>query len=204
MGSEWITYTFMNPKMRTLLEKNVSESQKIFIDILNSTYLERVIEATKIIKNALNANNKILIIGNGGSSADAQHFAAELVGRFEKERTSISALALTTDSSIITSIGNDYGFEYIFSRQIEGIGKKDDVLIAISTSGNSQNIIMAAQRAKEIGLHVIGFCGMGCSKLNYCSDILLSVPSRHTARIQEMHEHTIHDICELLEYEVTR
>lgn len=142
---------------------------------------------------------KILLFGNGGSAADSQHMAAEFIGRFQKERRSLPAIALTTDSSILTALGNDYSFDIIFARQIEGLGKKGDVALGISTSGNSKNVIEGIKKAKELGLKTITLTGCDGGKLAPLSDINLNVSSMATARIQESHLCLYHTICELVE-----
>ena len=154
--------------------------------------------AIKIIS-CLKNNGKVVLFGNGGSAADAQHMAAELIGRFKIERESISAIALTTDTSVITSIGNDYDFDKIFSRQCESLVNENDVVIAISTSGNSDNVINGVLKSKEKGSFVIGLTGSSGGKLKSSADILLDVPSDDTARIQESHRVIIHSLCELIE-----
>ena len=154
--------------------------------------------AIKIIS-CLKNNGKVILFGNGGSAADAQHMAAELIGRFKIERESISAIALTTDTSVITSISNDYDFNKIFSRQCESLVNENDVVIAISTSGNSDNVINGVLKAKEKGSFVIGLTGNSGGKLKSSADILLDVPSDDTARIQEGHRVIIHSLCELIE-----
>ena len=154
------------------------------------------------VRTALEKGRKILICGNGGSAADSQHMAAEFVGRFVKERQSLPALALTVDTSLLTAVGNDYGFDYVFSRQVEGLGQEGDVLIAISTSGNSANVVKAVKTAKEKGLFVIGMTGENGGVLAKESDLCLAVPSQVTARIQEMHIMIIHMICEIAEADI--
>ncbi len=144
-------------------------------------------------------NGKILIAGNGGSAADAQHFAAELVSRFHFDRPALSAIALTTDSSILTAIGNDYGFEDVFARQIQALGRPGDVFIAISTSGNSPNILKAISTAKAIGLVVIGLTGKSAGKMKDMCDICLCAPSDSTPRIQECHLFFEHTLCACIE-----
>jgi D-sedoheptulose 7-phosphate isomerase len=142
---------------------------------------------------------KILACGNGGSAGDAQHFAAELIGRFEAERQELSAIALTTDSSILTAVGNDYGFNYIFSKQVRGLGHAGDVLLAISTSGNSGNIIEAIRAAHEADMRVIAMTGKGGGEIGEMlrdDDIHLCVPADRTARIQETHLLVIHCLCD--------
>ncbi|WP_457612492.1 D-sedoheptulose 7-phosphate isomerase [Methanocaldococcus sp.] len=160
---------------------------------------ENLRKAIEIIVKELKNGNKVLICGNGGSAADAQHFAAEIVGRFKLERKGFPAIALTTDTSILTAIGNDYGFDKIFERQVEALGKKGDILVSISTSGNSENVIRAVNKAKEIGIFTIGLLGKGGGKLKDIVDLALIVPSNDTARIQECHLTIYHVICEEVE-----
>lgn len=155
--------------------------------------------AADLIIQAYKTGNKLLLCGNGGSAADAQHIAAELVGRFKKERKGLAAIALTTDTSIMTAVANDYWYDLLFARQIEALGKKGDVLIGISTSGNSVNIIRAAETAKFKGLKTIGFLGSGGGKLKDIVDISLVVPSSQSDRIQEIHILMGHIICSLIE-----
>ena len=152
-------------------------------------------------KEALKSGNKVLFCGNGGSAADAQHLAAELIGRFQKERRSLASVALTTDTSILTAVANDYGYDEVFARQVEGLGRSGDVLIGISTSGNSANVVKAALKARDTGMHTIAFTGEGGGKLKDICDITFAVPSKVTARIQEMHIMVGHIICELVEEE---
>ncbi|MCK5374542.1 MAG: D-sedoheptulose 7-phosphate isomerase [Alphaproteobacteria bacterium] len=148
---------------------------------------------------AVTNGNKIMLFGNGGSAADAQHLATELSVRFIKDRAPIAGLALTTDTSTLTAAGNDYGYDYIFSRQIEALGNKGDIAIAISTSGNSANIIKAIEMAKEKGITIIGFSGKSGGKMHDICDHILIVPSQTTARIQEMHILLGHMLCGALE-----
>ena len=161
--------------------------------------LPKVSAVGETMAEALKGGHKILICGNGGSAADAQHIAAELVGRFHRERRSLPAIALTTDTSILTSVGNDYAFEDIFSRQVEGLGEKGDVLLAISTSGNSGNVIKAAEQAKNQGLLVMGLAGKDGGKLAPLCDEAIVVPSDVTARIQEMHLLCYHILCQIID-----
>lgn len=149
--------------------------------------------------NCLKSGGKILACGNGGSAADAQHFAAELVGRFERERKELAALALTTDTSILTAIANDYHYDEIFSKQVRGLGKKGDILLAISTSGNSKNVVAAIDAAKKIGMHIIALTGNGGGKIAQllgAQDVHLCAPSTRTARIQETHLVLLHSLCD--------
>ncbi|MDA8243898.1 MAG: D-sedoheptulose 7-phosphate isomerase [Elusimicrobia bacterium] len=149
------------------------------------------------------AGGKVLVCGNGGSAADSQHIAGELVGRFKKERRAIAAVSLTTDTSVLTCLGNDYGFDRVFERQVEALGRKGDLLIAISTSGSSPNVLKAAAKAKELGMSVVGFFGAkGGAILPHC-DLSFLAPSQDTPRVQEMHILAAHIICGLVEDEVS-
>jgi D-sedoheptulose 7-phosphate isomerase len=151
------------------------------------------------MQNALKKGGKILICGNGGSAADSQHIAAEIVGRFKKERKGLPAIALTTDTSILTSVGNDYGYDYIFARQVEALCRPEDLVIGITTSGNSANVVRAMEAAKTIGATTVGFTGGTGGKLNALCDFNLVMPSSVTARIQEAHIFVGHCLCEILE-----
>jgi D-sedoheptulose 7-phosphate isomerase len=162
----------------------------------------RTIAAAMI--DALHSGNKILIIGNGGSAADAQHIAAEIIGRYRQDRPAYAAIALTTDTSALTSIANDYGFEQIFARQIEGLGQRGDVLLALSTSGKSPNILAALRRARERGLLTIGFTGSKGENLRALCDHLLLAPSDDTPVIQQIHLAVAHGICDEIEQSMMR
>ncbi len=170
----------------SLIEKGLNEHFDVFLKILLNE-IPSIEKCGKMIVDAILRGNKILLCGNGGSAGDAQHLATELVGRFEKERRGLPAIALTTDTSAITAIGNDYGFERIFSRQIEALANKGDVLIGISTSGNSPNVLAAAMKAREMGCETIGLTGAKGKKLASLCDASVLVPSERTARIQEAH-----------------
>jgi D-sedoheptulose 7-phosphate isomerase len=148
---------------------------------------------------ALGRGHKILWCGNGGSAADSQHLSAELVGRFRHERRGLASIALTTDSSILTSVANDYGYEAVFSRQIEALGEPGDLLVAISTSGNSRNVIAALESGRALGLVTVAFSGAGGGKMSAIADHLFEVASRDTARIQEAHILAGHMLCEWIE-----
>ena len=151
------------------------------------------------MQNCIKSGGKILIMGNGGSAADAQHIAAEIVGRFKKERKGMPAIALTTDTSILTSVGNDYGYDYIFARQIEALCRPEDLVIGITTSGNSANVVRAMQAASEIGATTVGLTGGSGGKLTAICQHNLIMPSSVTARIQEAHIFVGHSLCEILE-----
>lgn len=150
----------------------------------------------------LKAGGRILWLGNGGSAADAQHLAAELVGRFERERPGLSSMALTTDTSILTSVANDYGFEQIFARQVEAVGRAGDLLIGLSTSGNSPNVLRAMEVAGRLGLARAGLTGADGGALCECCELCLRVPSQRTARIQEAHLLIGHMLCDAIEADV--
>ena len=171
-------------------------NQKMFSDKL---LISKLAEVSSICINTFKKDGKLLIAGNGGSAADAQHFAGELVSRFLFDRPALSAIALTTDSSILTAIGNDYGYEDVFARQIQAHGRSGDVFIAISTSGNSANILKAIQTAKAIGLVVIGLTGRSGGKMKDMCDVCLCAPSDSTPRIQECHLFIEHTLCACIE-----
>ena len=151
---------------------------------------------------ALRGGGKVLVMGNGGSAADAQHFAAELVGRFLRERRALPAIALTTDTSILTAVGNDYGFETVFSRQVEALARPGDVVIGISTSGNSPNVLRALQAARKIGCSTVGLLGRDGGQIAPLVDISLTVSSMDTPHIQEVHAMIVHILCDLVERQV--
>lgn len=164
-----------------------------------SPLFPKISEIGILLQKTLQQGGKILLCGNGGSAADSQHIAAEIVGRFKKERKGLAAIALTTDTSIITSVGNDYGYEHIFSRQVEGLCNPEDCLIGITTSGNSQNIVNAIEKANDIGAMTIGLTGGTGGKLNDLCTHNMVVPSNVTARVQEAHIFIGHSLCEILE-----
>lgn len=162
----------------------------------------QIVEAVGISTQALREGHRLLFAGNGGSAADAQHWAGELVSRFYYDRPGLAAIALTTDTSILTAIGNDYGYDYVFARQVEALGQAGDVLFAISTSGRSKNILRAAEAARTRGMHVIGFTGASGGELAAACDVCFRVPSDETPRIQEGHEFIGHMVCALIEAEM--
>ena len=184
-------------KRNSDIKKLFDQSAKIILD--SKTLEVQIINSISLIIKSLKSKKKIVIFGNGGSAADAQHMAGELIGRYLLERNSLSAVALTTDSSILTALGNDYGFENIFSRQCEGLVKNGDVVIGISTSGNSKNILKGISKARTLGAKIISLTGSNPSKMKKYSDIVIAVPSKNTARIQESHRTIIHIICEQVE-----
>ena len=182
----------------------IDEINAIFddsIDVINKSknLSEKINESALKIISCIKNNGKVVLFGNGGSASDAQHMTAELIGRFKVDSNPIPAIALTTDTSVITSIANDYDFDEIFSRQCEALVNKNDIVIAISTSGNSSNIINGIIEAKEKQSFVIGLTGNSGGKLKSEVDLLLDVPSNDTARIQESHRIIIHSLCQLIE-----
>ena len=181
-----------------LLSRSLKEHQETYQALIGTT-LHDIERSGEFICNALKSGHKLLICGNGGSAADAQHIAAELVGRYEKARRSYPAIALTTDTSALTAVSNDFGFDDVFARQVMGLGQPGDVLIAISTSGKSPNILRAVAKAKEIGCSVIGLTGAGAEPLASLSDIAVIVPSSRTARVQEAHITIGHLWCEMVD-----
>jgi len=185
-------------RLRMYVVEEIEESIAVKAELARST-CDQVVEAASLILTRLEVGGKLIAFGNGGSAADAQHIAAEFVGRYQAERKALAAIALTTDSSSLTAIGNDFGFEQVFSRQLEAIGKPGDVALAISTSGNSQNVLRAIASAKKLGMVTIGLSGRSGGKLRANVDLCLSVPSDSTPRIQEAHSLIIHILCGIVE-----
>ncbi len=183
--------------LRADLSDSIATKQRVI-----ETLLPEIARAAEWMVAALRNGNKILFFGNGGSAADAQHLAAELVGRFAKERPGLPAIALTTDSSIITAIGNDYRYELVFARQIEALGNAGDVAVGITTSGNSPNVVAGIQKAREKGLKTIGFSGGSGGKLKEVAELTLVIPSPITPRIQESHIAIGHAICHVIDEEL--
>ncbi len=159
-------------------------------------------EIAEIVIAALRRGNKVLFFGNGGSAADSQHLAAELIGRFRRERAALPALALTTDSSILTALANDYSYDIVFARQLQAFGRAGDVALGITTSGNSANVLRAMETARTLGMKTIGFTGESGGKLKEQVDVCFCVPSRETSHIQEMHITVGHAVCEMIEREL--
>jgi len=186
----------MENQAKVLIEESVESISRL------KGVVPEIKAAARLLVATLRAGGKVLICGNGGSAADAQHFAAELVGRFRKERNALAAIALSTDSSVVTSLANDYSFSQIFARQVEALGKPGDILVAISTSGNSPNVMEASRRAREMGIKTMGLLGNAGGQLFKDCDLAVVVPSRDTARIQEGHGVVIHILCRLVEDEL--
>lgn len=187
------SYNKMNPKIVSAIKSHLAAAEKM------AALAPEIERAASALSGVIASGGKILVCGNGGSAADSQHIAAELVGRFKKERRAIAAIALTTDTSIITCLSNDYGFERVFERQVEALGRRGDALIAISTSGGSANVLKAAKKARELGLFTLGLLGRGGGSIKPACDLALVIEETDTPRIQEMHLLCAHIICELIE-----
>ena len=184
--------------MQNFVASQLQSHQAVFKQIEEELQGQIVLTAGRLIE-TLKIGNKLLIMGNGGSAADAQHFSGEIVSRFRMERPGLPAIALSTDTSIITAIGNDYGFERIFSRQVEALAAPGDALIGISTSGNSANILKAMEVGRQAGCSTIGLLGKDGGAIKAACDIALIIPSDDTPRVQEGHITVIHIICDLIE-----
>ena len=187
--------------MKLLIENEIAAHLKVAETMSSLTNTVEI--AAQLCIDTLQDGGKLLIFGNGGSAADAQHIAAELVGRYKMDRKGMPAIALTTDTSAITAISNDFGYEHIFKRQVEALANKGDVLIGISTSGTSSNVIHGLKMATQIGCRSIGFSGSDGGEMNQICDVSIQVPSEDTPRIQEMHIVIGHIICHLIEQELT-
>lgn len=185
--------------MEKIIQKALRESVKVKEDFIKENMTKLIFFADKIVL-ALTSDRKLLLCGNGGSAADAQHIAAEFINRYELERPPLPAIALTTDTSIITSVGNDYSFDEIFSKQVKALGVEGDVLLALSTSGNSANVIEAVKAARSQGIYTVGLTGGKGGQLASLADMSMVVKSNITARIQETHILVGHIICELVDY----
>lgn len=189
--------------MKNYIKNEIKKSYETKQNIYNNEeLLNKIEEVSKLCVELYKGSNKTMLAGNGGSAADAQHIAAEMVGRYGFDRPSLPSLALTTDTSALTAIGNDYGYDKVFSRQLEGMGQKGDIFIGISTSGNSVNIINAFNSAKEKGITTVALVGRDGGKMAKMADIALVVPSNSTPRIQESHILIGHILCDIIEKEI--
>jgi D-sedoheptulose 7-phosphate isomerase len=176
------------------IKENIDTSKRVL-----SNCLDEILDAAYKVAGSIKKGNKVMLCGNGGSAADSAHIAAEFVNRFKKERRPLPAVSLVTDTSVLTSISNDYDFGLIFSKQVEAIGKKGDILIAISTSGNAENVLNAVCAGRKIGIFTICLTGDGGGKINELADICIKIPSQNTPRIQEAHILAGHLICDITE-----
>lgn len=187
----------MQDTIKSMIEES-AKTKRLVIELA-----PQIENAAKLVINALKNGKKIILAGNGGSASQASHIAAEFVGRYKIERKGLPAIALTADLAAITSIGNDYGFDAVFWRQLEALGNEGDVFIALSTSGNSKNLINAVEKAKELNVHTIGLLGKNGGKMASTSSVEIIIPSDNTPRIQEAHLMILHIICELAEKELS-
>ena len=185
--------------MRTKIKRIIEESREVKTTLLAEANIDLIENMAKAMIESLRKGGKILVFGNGGSAADSQHMAAELVGRFKKERTALPAIALTTNTSTITALSNDYGYDISFKRQVEALGKKGDVAVGISTSGTAKNVIEALKKAKDLNLLTVALTGKDGGKIKQIANLSLVVKSNDTPRIQEAHILAIHILCELIE-----
>ncbi len=184
--------------MRDKIQEIILESVRVKEEVLRKD-VGTIIEIAEALIDCLKKGGKLIVFGNGGSASDSQHIAAELVGRFKKERSGLAAIALTTNTSVLTSIANDYGYEVVFSRQIEALGQKNDLVLGISTSGKAKNVAAGIKQAKKMGLKTVALTGGDGGELAKLADISLVIPSTVTARIQETHITVGHIICEMAE-----
>lgn len=184
----------MRERIKEILLENIQVKEELM-----RTSIGQIKDIVELMIDALKKNGKVILFGNGGSASDSQHIAAEFVGRFKKDRTPLDAIALTVNTSILTSLANDYGYEVIFARQIEALGKKNDIAVGISTSGKAKNVALGIKQAKKMGIKTIAFTGGDGGELAKMADVSLIVPSLVTARIQEAHITIGHIICELIE-----
>lgn len=183
------------------MKKSVTESIQKHLELVNLLLkdADSVPPAARMLIDTIKGGGTVFFCGNGGSAADSQHLAAELVGRFRKQRRAMPALALTTDTSILTSVGNDFSYSEVFSRQVEGLVRRNDLLVGLSTSGNSENVLLAVLKAKSLGARTLGLLGCGGGKIKTECDFSIVVPSDNTANIQEMHILLGHILCDLTE-----
>ena len=189
-----------------IVKQTIKDEFSSHLETINKvieTMEESLVQASQLAVETLKNGNKILLCGNGGSAADAQHIAAELTGRYKTERRGLPGIALTTDTSALTAIGNDYGYDRVFDRQVEALANKGDLIIGISTSGNSKNIVSALKLGRELGCKTLGLTGRDGGAMNEVCDINLIVPSNNTPRIQEMHILFGHTICQIIDNELS-
>jgi D-sedoheptulose 7-phosphate isomerase len=188
-------------KMRERIKDILLESIQVKEEILRNQ-IDSIYEISHLMIDCLKKDGKVIVFGNGGSASDSQHIAAELVGRFKKDRSALAAIALTTNTAILTSLANDYGYDVVFSRQVEALGKKNDVVLGISTSGKAKNVALGIKQAKKMGIKTVALSGGDGGEIVKLADVSLLVPSKITARIQEAHITIAHIICEMIEQEL--
>ena len=187
--------------MRERIKDILLESIQVKEEILRNQ-IEQIAQIAQLMIDCLKKDGKVIVFGNGGSASDSQHIAAELVGRFKKDRSALAGIALTTNTSILTSLANDYGYDVVFSRQVEALGKKNDVVLGISTSGKAKNVALGIKQAKKMGIKTVALSGGDGGEIVKLADVSLVVPSKITARIQEAHITIAHIICEMIEQEL--
>ena len=187
--------------MRERIKDILLESIQVKEEILRSQ-IGQIVEIAELMIDCLKKDGKVIVFGNGGSASDSQHIAAELVGRFKKDRSALAGIALTTNTSVLTSLANDYGYDVVFSRQVEALGKKNDVVLGISTSGKARNVALGIKQAKKMGIKTVALSGGDGGEIVKLADVSLLVPSNVTARIQEAHITIAHIICEMIEQEL--
>ncbi len=185
--------------MRERVKEIILESIQVKEELLRNKGVDVILDITNMAIDCLKKGGKLIVFGNGGSASDSQHIVAELVGRFKKERPALPAIALTTNSSIITALANDYSYEIVFSRQVEALGQKNDLVLGISTSGKAKNVVSAFKQAKKMGIKTVLFTGGDGGEAAKTADLVFTAPSTITARIQETHITVAHIICELIE-----
>ncbi|MDD5129004.1 MAG: D-sedoheptulose 7-phosphate isomerase [Candidatus Omnitrophica bacterium] len=187
----------MRERIKDILLESIQVKEEILRNQIDSIY-----EISHLMIDCLKKDGKVIVFGNGGSASDSQHIAAELVGRFKKDRSALAAIALTTNTAILTSLANDYGYDVVFSRQVEALGKKNDVVLGISTSGKAKNVALGIKQAKKMGIKTVALSGGDGGEIVKLADVSLLVPSKITARIQEAHITIAHIICEMIEQEL--
>ena len=187
--------------MRERIKDILLESIQVKEEILRNQ-IDQIAQIAQLMIDCLKKDGKVIVFGNGGSASDSQHIAAELVGRFKKDRSALAGIALTTNTSILTSLANDYGYDVVFSRQLEALGKKNDVVLGISTSGKAKNVALGIKQAKKMGIKTVVLSGGDGGDIVKLADVSLVVPSKITARIQEAHITIAHIICEMIEQEL--
>ncbi|MDD5465299.1 MAG: D-sedoheptulose 7-phosphate isomerase [Candidatus Omnitrophica bacterium] len=187
--------------MRERIKDILLESIQVKEEILRNQ-VDSILQIAVLMIDCLKKDGKVIVFGNGGSASDSQHIAAELVGRFKKDRSALAGIALTTNTSILTSLANDYGYDVVFARQVEALGKKNDVVLGISTSGKAKNVALGIKQAKKMGIKTVALSGGDGGDIVKLADVSLVVPSKVTARIQEAHITIAHIICEMIEQEL--
>ena len=187
----------MREKIKDILLESIQVKEEILRNQIDS-----IAQIAQLMIDCLKKDGKVIVFGNGGSASDSQHIAAELVGRFKKDRSALAAISLTTNTSILTSLANDYGYDVVFSRQIEALGKKNDVVLGISTSGKAKNVTLGIKQAKKMGIKTVALSGGDGGDIVKLADVSLVIPSKITARIQEAHITIAHIICEMIEQEL--